>query len=320
MKHEDGKKVIFFVSITILITGTIFFFDISSPFETSLSQNSQVVSPFDDVVEPIIVSVTPEKSVINPTPTTIEPKMTTVSPSTVDFKPDSSLQSAYGMNANSKTVRIHEWAVPTEDARVATIDVVGTDTVYFTERDVNKLGRLVVDINTNEGTITEWDIPSPGVPNNNIPDLDYDENTGMVWFTEAIEDRIGRLNPITGDILIWDIPRPFNCPKGTCGLSPRGVTVDNNGNVWYVEMATMGNRVNRLDPNTNLFTQWAIPTHPTSPTCQAKDSVADPLGNVWIACRNADNIVKLDPATDNFTVWKMPDHTCKHTHNMHKYM
>jgi virginiamycin B lyase len=103
-------------------------------------------------------------------------------------------------------------------------------------------------------------------------DLKRDSN-GNFWYTAGdIDDGnppdiIGRLEYATGTITEWIVP--------TSGGTPLSLTIDGSGMIWFTEY--FGNKIGRLDPNTNTFWEFSI-SH-SRPTGIAVDSE----DNVWFS-------------------------------------
>ena len=88
-----------------------------------------------------------------------------------------------------------------------------------------------------EATFVEFTIPTQKSEPQGIA-LDQE---GKVWFTERAADKIGRLDPKTGEKNESPIP--------TAG-SPDGLAIDSEGNVWFVETfaGKIGKLVGRVKP------------------------------------------------------------------------
>jgi streptogramin lyase len=116
-----------------------------------------------------------------------------------------------------------------------------------------------------------------------------------VWFSQTNAGRIGRLDPLTGRIELFETPLP----------APRELRFDGLGQLWIAGMNAA--RVARFDPATTIFTTWTIPTVPADTDGIAALGV-DPVTNaVWIASANADTVMRLEPGSDRFTVFPLPE-------------
>lgn len=120
--------------------------------------------------------------------------------------------------------------------------------------------------------------------------------SGNVWYTDrSVPNRIGRIDPRTGDVKDWVMPDPK--------ADPHGLTVDADGHVWFAE--TVGFHLGRLDPATG-----SIIRYPMDSTGQKKgrghSPVMDSKQNVWFTVIGGDMIGKWDRQTGKSTVWKVP--------------
>jgi virginiamycin B lyase len=119
---------------------------------------------------------------------------------------------------------------------------------------------------------------------------------GNVWYTDrSVPNRIGRVDPRTGEIKDWMMPDP----KG----DPHGLTVDKDGQVFWAE--TVGFHLGRLDPATGSMIRY-----PMDSTGQRKgrghSPVTDSKQNVWFTVIGGDMLGKWDRQTGKSTVWKVP--------------
>ena len=145
---------------------------------------------------------------------------------------------------------ITEFVVPTANSRPTVVAAGPDGNVWFTERGTvaspgNKVGRI-----TPEGVITEWTLPNPGSRPLGItsgPD-------GKVWFAEQAGNRIGRIDPATGQISEFPLPIP--------GSQPWEITAGPDGNLWFTEFS--GNRIGRITPD-GVINEFPVPTPASQP-------------------------------------------------------
>src|SRR6266702_198170 len=122
------------------------------------------------------------------------------------------------------------------------------------------------------------------------------DQQGNVWYTDrSIPNRIGRVDPRTGEFKDWVMPDPK--------ADPHGLTVDARGHVWFAE--TAGFHLGELDPATG-----SIVRHPMDSSGRSKgrghSPVVDSKQNVWFTVIQGDMIGKWDRQTGKSTVWKVP--------------
>jgi virginiamycin B lyase len=120
--------------------------------------------------------------------------------------------------------------------------------------------------------------------------------SGNVWYTDrSVPNRIGRVDPRTGEFKDFMMPDPT--------ADPHGLTVDTKGHVFWAE--TRGFHLGRLDPATGSMMRY-----PMDATGQKKGAghtpVVDSKDNVWFTVIRGDMLGKWDRATGKSTVWKVP--------------
>jgi virginiamycin B lyase len=93
--------------------------------------------------------------------------------------------------------------------------------------------------------IVEYDVPTPGSRPHD-PALAPD---GALWYTGQAANKLGRLDPNTGQILEF----PLKTPKS----GPHGLAADASGNIWFT--AISGGYVGKLDPKTGQVTEYRMP-------------------------------------------------------------
>jgi virginiamycin B lyase len=138
-----------------------------------------------------------------------------------------------------------EYHTPTLDSSPADLAFDAQGNLWFTELNANRIGKLdpaKAKSLTSEG-ITEYELPNP----NSKPHFLTIAKNGMIWFTEGA-NRIGSLDPKTGDIKEYDIPSPHS--------EPHQIVECQNGSIWFLEFQT--NKIGRLDPKTGKITEFPI--------------------------------------------------------------
>jgi virginiamycin B lyase len=119
---------------------------------------------------------------------------------------------------------------------------------------------------------------------------------GNVWYADrSVPNRIGRVDPRTGEFKDFMMPDPK--------ADPHGLTVDADGHVWWAE--TVGFHLGRLDPKTGSMIRY-----PMDSTGRQKgrghSPVMDAKQNVWFTVIGGDMLGRWDRATGKSTVWKVP--------------
>jgi virginiamycin B lyase len=124
------------------------------------------------------------------------------------------------------------------------------------------------------------------------------DNEGNVWYTDrSIPNRVGRLNPRTGEIKDYLLPDPK--------ADPHGLTVDAGGHVWWSEV--LGFHLGRLDPKTGEMTRYPIPPDSTGKNkYHGLSPVVDSKQNIWFSLIVGNRIGKWDRKTQKVTLWEVP--------------
>ena len=133
------------------------------------------------------------------------------------------------------------------------------------------------------------------------------DNDGNVWYTDRIvPNRVGRLDPRTGEIKDYVTPDP----KG--GL--HGLTVDKQGHIWANE--TTGMHLLRLDPKTGEFNRYALDANKTlapqltgqmgAGRLEGHTPVMDSKQNVWFTVIDGSRLGKWDRKTEKITLYAPP--------------
>lgn len=118
---------------------------------------------------------------------------------------------------------------------------------------------------------------------------------GNLWFTERA-DRIGRINPSTG--AITEFPLPKICGS-SAGCIPVGIVAGPDDNLWFTEIN--GNNIGRIS-TIGVITEYPLLTANSVP----EGITAGPDGNLWFAEYNGNNIGRISPTSkhklDEFAV------------------
>lgn len=95
---------------------------------------------------------------------------------------------------------------------------------------------------------------------------------GKVWFTETKGDKIGVVDPSSGQLR--EFPLPVSKTMST------GIGVDHDGRVWIAQRDV--NIIGVFDPSTEKFSQFPVPTEGAKPC----GIMVDAKGRVWFSERN----------------------------------
>src|SRR5467141_3247758 len=129
-------------------------------------------------------------------------------------------------------------------------------------------------------TIKEWDVPTKGAHPHD-PAVAPD---GALWFTEQLQNKLGRLDPASGAFKEY--------PLKVEDSGPHGLVADSNGNIWFT-----GNGkgyIGKLDPGTSAVVAYKMPD------AKADDphtAVFDSHGILWFTVQVGSMVGRLDPRT-----------------------
>src|SRR6266704_395704 len=103
------------------------------------------------------------------------------------------------------------------------------------------------DLNVSElhVTVKEWDVPTKGAhPHDPAVGMD-----GALWFTEQMQNKIGRLDPGSGAF------KEF--PLKVDNSGPHGLVADSAGNIWFT--GNFAHYIGKLDPQTGEVKDYKMP-------------------------------------------------------------
>lgn len=171
--------------------------------------------------------------------------------------------------------------------------------IYFSERNINYyIGKL----DPTTGSVSEITIPGT-VTSRMLGGITTDKTTGLIWLTSRVYDiktdpenvRQGIIsyNPATGEISEY-------LTESISYDDPRDITVDNAGNVWFVELSGTG--LIRFTPDTQVFSFYPAPLNED---VNINALTTDANGNIWYTNHtynnNAGAIGKFTPQTGEYT-------------------
>ncbi len=119
---------------------------------------------------------------------------------------------------------------------------------------------------------------------------------GNLWFTGASSRTIGRINPTTHVMTVFDAPGTSSGYADAYHIMPGP-----DGNVWFTDYN--GNAIGEINLTTDAITEYPVPT--------AKSNVygitLGPDGNLWFTEAAAGQIGSINPATDAISEYPIDD-------------
>ncbi len=138
--------------------------------------------------------------------------------------------------------------------------------------------------------IQEWPVPSKG-GHPHDPAVGAD---GALWFTEQMVNKLGRLDPKTGEIKEYTLPSDKNA-------GPHGLVADKDGNIWFT--ANFGGYIGKLDPQTGKVTEYKMPVEKAD---DPHTAVFDAHGILWFTVQGGNMVGRLDPQTGKIELKEVP--------------
>jgi len=137
--------------------------------------------------------------------------------------------------------------------------------------------------------IKEWQVPVPGSrPHDPLATRD-----GAIWYTGQMTNRLGRVDPKTGQVREFPLKTPLT--------APHGLVEDKSGNIWFT-----GNHISiigKLDPKTGAVTEYKMP----DPKAKDPHSLAfDQSGILWFTLQQSNMLGRLDPGTGEIKLVTAP--------------
>ena len=137
--------------------------------------------------------------------------------------------------------------------------------------------------------IKEYDLPTANARPHD-PAVGPD---GSLWVTEQRANKLGRLDPNTGQFREYPLKTPDS--------GPHGLVADRDGNIWFT--AISASYVGKLDPNTGDITEYRAAGNremdPHTP-------VFDQNGILWFTNEESSLVGRLDPKTGEIKLQPTP--------------
>lgn len=138
-------------------------------------------------------------------------------------------------------------------------------------------------------TITEYDVPTP----RSRPHDPAVAPDGSLWWTGQMANKLGRLDPRTGNMKEYALKTPKS--------GPHGLAADGDGNIWFT--AAFAGYIGKLNPQTGDVTEYKMPDR------RAEDPhtpVFDQHGILWFTVQNANFVGRLNPKTGKIELKQVP--------------
>jgi virginiamycin B lyase len=124
------------------------------------------------------------------------------------------------------------------------------------------------------------------------------DGKGIVWFTVAFSNQIGRFDPVSKDMKVIALPQTPSTGAACCPV-PYGLDIHpGDGSVWYTKL--FSDKIGRIDARTLAITEF------DSPVEGPRRHRFDKAGNLWITGFSQGQIAKLDTARMQSRVYNVP--------------
>src|SRR6266700_2549125 len=135
-------------------------------------------------------------------------------------------------------------------------------------------------VNDTKFSIREYDVPTP----NSRPHDPAVAPDGALWYTGQLANKLGRLDPKSGEIKEYPLKTP--------GSGPHGLAADKDGNIWFT--ANFKAYIGKLDPRSGNITEYPMP----DPRARDPHSlVFDREGMIFFTTQDSNFVGRLDPKT-----------------------
>jgi len=192
--------------------------------------------------------------------------------------------------AEPAAAAINEFPLQTGSSAPSGITAGPDGNVWVAMTSTSRIARV-----TPGGTVTEFVLPAGRAPTG------ITSAGGLVWFTERLGDRIGRLDPSAGsDAGIQGSIAEFVVTGG--GSQPTGIAAGPDGNVWFTENGS--DQIGRITP-AGLVTEFAVPGGGSNPIAIAAGSD----GALWFTEGGSNEVGRITTAgvvTNEFTPPVLP--------------
>lgn len=145
------------------------------------------------------------------------------------------------------------------------------------------------NVGTLEVQIREFEVPTP----NSRPHDPAIAPDGSLWYTGQGANKLGRLDPKTGQFKEYALKTPKS--------GPHGLVADKDGNIWFT--AISGGYVGKLNPLNGEIAEYR-PADGTE--IDPHTPVFDHNGILWFTNEETNYVGRLDPKTGQMTLAKSP--------------
>lgn len=138
-------------------------------------------------------------------------------------------------------------------------------------------------------SIKEFEVPTP----QSRPHDPAIAPDGSLWYTGQRANKLGRLDPATGQFREYPLKTPDS--------GPHGLVADHDGNIWFTAISK--GYIGKLDPKTGAITEYKMPNPRAN---DPHTPVFDQNGILWFTLEESGFVGRLDPKTGEVKVKQVP--------------
>ncbi|MEN8159029.1 MAG: carboxypeptidase regulatory-like domain-containing protein [Myxococcota bacterium] len=117
---------------------------------------------------------------------------------------------------------------------------------------------------------------------------------GGVWFSQLNENRIGRIDPDSLAVTLFETPFP----------APRRLRFDGRGTLWIPSFSA--GSIAAYDPAADRYREYELPIRPLAGETPYALAVNPLTDDVWVCGTNSDTLIRFEPDAERFTVYPLP--------------
>ncbi len=194
----------------------------------------------------------PATQIVSPTTAVLIPTTASVVPQVTPGNP--MLPPGIAVAPRTSSGPLTEWAISGGFMQLRDLVLAPSGSLF-----VSTETRSILEFSPSTDTVLFHDLPSRSLSLRLALDA-----SGRVWFTESRNEKIGRLDPTTGEVVEWAVT----------GSQPLTIAVAADGTVWYSDRER--DKIAQLDPVTGSLTEYPLAAH-ASPV----DITFDASGQLW---------------------------------------
>src|SRR2546427_9610851 len=197
--------------------------------------------------------------------------------------------SVWVLDASASPVVFHQYLTNTPNSTPVFVIVEnGNNDVWYPDTTANNIGK----IDHLTGQMTKFTLPTS---NSGPAELAFQNGTSYLWVTESFANKVARFDTASSSF------QEFT--PSISLVSPVGIAVDKNGNVWVSEHGASS--IAELIPSNSTFRKYPTAQPSTYKTTAPATIPIDKQGRFWFVEHFGNKVGRLDHATgimDEFAI------------------